>query len=167
VGCYQAGGAYQGDGSRCEDLDPPCNQVGACCTINECYNTSKYYCEQVLGGDWHEGDFCANLPCGVQCNSCCVSGPVNPDDDDGEESVTCHLVEDQAECNALGGTYRPGVGCPGTECTNKSECVVNPSGDDGEDQQTAQTTTTMARTIAPVGCARCGSAAGGNEGMLI
>jgi hypothetical protein len=166
--CAQTGGAYLGDDTSCDDLDPPCDTMGACCTLNDCHYTSKYYCEQVLSGEWHEKQSCDDLPCGVQCNSCCVSGPVNPDDDDGKETVTCHLVADKAECNALGGTYRPGVGCPGTECTNKSECVIIPTDNEEDEQQIglADSVSTPG-TGAPAGCARCGSGAGGNQGMLI
>lgn len=48
IPCQQQGGLYFGNGSNCDTLDPPCSQMGACCSESGCelrfdFNCGTYF----------------------------------------------------------------------------------------------------------------------------
>jgi hypothetical protein len=176
LSCAQAGGIWQGPFTSC--TPDPCPQpLGACCITDpplfarHCRITTERCCGYMAdpsnphpvtwGGEWMgPGTTCDPDPCNPECNSCCV-------EDDDSDTLLCYNVANEAECAGLNGTYREGVGCPGTPCTNTSECVINPEDGSGGYSQSMAVTATVFAAPSSTGCTRCGSAAGGNEGILI
>jgi len=81
--------------------------VGACCTGTSCAVTTQAAC--VGSGKVYLGDntSCDGNPCTPAFGRCCV--------DDGYAGQ-CYVVENQAECDALGGTFTPNEACDGCPC---------------------------------------------------
>lgn len=80
-------GAYQGDGTACEDVD--CAHTGACCVDSNCTITRADDCAGVYQGD---GTDCDPNPCPMPtCHECAF---LNPDDGMYYLTRTLHVTAD-------------------------------------------------------------------------
>lgn len=110
VGCNNAFGTYQGDGTSCPDNDCPA-PTGACCIGNVCVPSTASDCATVLFGTYL-GD---NTACDAGDNPClsgaCCFG------------VTCQVLR-EAECAAQTGEYLGDFSnCDSLPCSTGACCV--------------------------------------------
>lgn len=133
---------FQGAGVLCENVTCPttttANPIGSCCvgsgnvgTGTNCIgNVNRSYCSY-LGGQFHQGVSCSNLPPSAACYSstttttnpsgrCCAGIP-----------LTCFDRIAQADCSLMGGTWGAGTcasnPCPTTTTTTTTTTVTTQS----------------------------------------
>ncbi len=116
--CSASGGAYQGQGTTCEDVD--CTHTGACCYDTVCRIQRADDCTGTYQGD---GTGCDPNPCTeMTTGACCV----------GFECTT----ETAADCADLGGIFNPNLPCDPTPCCSFCDPLVWQGCMDGEDCRT-------------------------------
>jgi hypothetical protein len=114
--CDSLGGSYQGDGTRCGDVDCP-EPEGACCfeSTGGCLDFTEEICAEA-GGIWKGGGTtCDNIVCFPK-GACCL------------EDGSCVGDQSPEDCEAQGGVFQGDqVSCSDVDCPNPvgSCCLPN------------------------------------------
>ncbi|MHC5003879.1 MAG: DUF922 domain-containing protein, partial [Planctomycetota bacterium] len=107
--CEDAGGAFQGGGTSCSDVQCPL-PTGACCfTDGSCLgNLSNAGCTSLGGLYQGDGTNCSDVSCGGPTGACCLP--------DG----TCTEQVTAQECDDMAGAYQgDGTSCADDSCSTE------------------------------------------------
>ncbi len=131
--CTDGGGAYQGQGTTCEDVD--CTHTGACCYDTTCRIQRADDCTGTYQGD---GTVCDPNPCGGDTGACCIGGE-------------CSILTSD-ECNTEDGYYfGNGSDCDPSPCVNVGCCLHVVEGDNFCDTITGDECFDLGGTFVDVG----------------
>ena len=105
--CDGLGGVYQGELVSC--ASSPCTPADACCIDDAtCMEVIQENCDS-LGGEFHAGETCAELPCQSAC--CLLDGSC------------ADLTE--SDCDLTGGTFFDEQTCDTDPCADTGACCVS------------------------------------------